>query len=92
MIAYHLIQYLASHSYSNYGGVSVKAEYSHEAVSRLSRFHFQVVIGQSGSQAGPSHHLNLCRTLWPVYPTTFVSFDRLLRTIVRESANSARRS
>ena len=32
-------------SYSNYGGVSAKAEYSHEVVSRRTRPYFRVVIG-----------------------------------------------
>ena len=44
-----------------------------------------------GSPAGPSHHLNLCRALWPVYPTTSVSFNRFLRPVVRESTDSAYR-
>ena len=44
-----------------------------------------------GSPAGPSHHLNLGRTLWPVYPTAFISFNRFLRAVVRESTDSAYR-
>ena len=48
-------------------------------------------MGMLGSPAGSSHHLNLCRTLWPVYPTTSLSFNRFLRAVVRESTDSAYR-
>jgi hypothetical protein len=80
-----------AHSYSNYGGVSVKAEYSHEVVSRCIERYFRVMIRILGSTAGPSHHLNLGCTLWAVYPTTSVSFNRFLRSVVCESADGAYR-
>ena len=79
------------HSYSNYGGVSVKAEYSHEVVSRCIGRYFRVMMRILGSSAGPSHHLNLSCTVWPVYPTTSVSFNRFLRAVVRESTDGAHR-
>lgn len=44
-----------------------------------------------GSPAGPSHHLNLGCTLWAVYPTTSVAFNRFLRAIIRESTDGAYR-
>ena len=44
-----------------------------------------------GSPTGPSHHLNFGCTLWAVYPTIPVSFDRLLRAVVRESTDGAYR-
>lgn len=80
-----------AHSYSNYGGVSVKAEYSHEVVSRCIERYFQVMMRILGSTAGASHHLNLGCTLWAVYPTTSVSFNRLLRSVVCESTDGAYR-
>ena len=44
-----------------------------------------------GSPAGPSHYLNLGCTLWAVYSATFVSFNRFLRAVVRESTDGAHR-
>jgi hypothetical protein len=80
-----------AHSYSNYGGVSVKAEYSHEAVSRCIGPYFRVMMRILGSPAGPSHYLNLGRALWAIYPTTSVSFNRFLRAAVCESTDGAYR-
>jgi N2,N2-dimethylguanosine tRNA methyltransferase len=48
-------------------------------------------MGILGSPAGPSHYLNVCRTLWPVYSTTSISLNRFLRAVVRESTDSAHR-
>lgn len=80
------------HSYSNYGGVSAKAEYSHEVVSRCIECHFRVMMRILGSTSGPSFHIYFGCTLWAIYPTTSVSFDRLLRSVVCESTDGAYRS
>jgi hypothetical protein len=44
-----------------------------------------------GSPAGPSYHLDVGCTLWAVYPTTSVAFNRFLRAIIRESTDGAYR-
>jgi hypothetical protein len=77
-------------SYSNYGGVSVKAEYSHEVVSSLFGPQWQVTIRQLGSSAGPSHHFDLRSALRSIHPTASVLVNRLLRAIVRKSTDGAR--
>jgi hypothetical protein len=76
-------------SYSNYGGISVKAEYSHEVVSSLFGSQWRVMIKQLGSSAGPSHHFDLRSALRSIHSTTSVLVNRLLRAIVRKSTDGA---
>jgi len=85
---YHVFRHETNHSYSNYGGVSVKAEYSHEAVSWRARPLLSSRDGiYLGSPASPPYHFNLCRPLWPVYPTTSIPINRFLCAAVCESAD-----
>jgi hypothetical protein len=77
-------------SYSNYGGVSAKAEYSHDVVSWRTRPYVRVMMGFFlGSPASPPHHLNVRRSLWPIYSTTSVPINRFLCAAVCESADRA---
>ena len=78
-----------SASYSNYGGVPVKAEYSHEVVSSPFGPQWQVMIRQLGSSIGPSHHFDFRSALRSIHPAASILVNRLLRAIVCKSADGA---
>jgi hypothetical protein len=70
-------------SFSNYGGIPVKAEYCHEAVCE------DDVLGDSwidsfnvGSTARPSHNINVSCSIRVLYSAIAVPLHRFLRPFV----------
>lgn len=81
-------------SYSNYGGVPVKAEYCHEVVILFpvtARKYFSCDI-VSGAQTCFEYDIYVCISLWALHSTSPVSFHRFLRSSVRQGPVSSYRS
>jgi hypothetical protein len=78
------------YSFSNYGGMPVKAEYSHEAVSVMS-LRFAGTYRGIGTPAGLEHDLDICNQIWALHRTTSILVHRLLRSYLCTNPCSSRR-
>jgi hypothetical protein len=80
-------------SFSNYGGLPVKAEYCHEAVRRETlSCHDTAFIYDPGLAFGSSHDINLGIPVRPIHPAPAVAVNRFLYPCFRSCALGTYRS
>ena len=79
-------------SYSNYGGVSVKAEYCHESVSFVICSMADLLMNSTGFASSTTYYLNFRRSIRSIYSTSAIFVNWFLRPSIHPSIKFSPRS